>query len=183
MANITFETLGLKVNQDVKVLDFNGEKIEVVEYLPIQKRLKLISEALSNALSEDTEGFYNPIKLTVFIAIAAVEAYTNIEFTEEEKEEIPYIYDLLESSGLLKVIIEEGIGEMEYNDLLIQVEACMRSITSFNNSFYGVIKNIGSNKDMLNFDVEKIQALLKEAKDPESLKLLKEIAPLLGQNL
>lgn len=183
MANITFKTLGLKVNQDVKVLEFNGEKIEVVEYLSIQKRLKLISEVLSNALSEDTEGFYNPVKLTVFTAIAAVEAYTNIEFTEEEKEDIPYIYDLLESSGLLKIIIEEGIGEMEYNDLLIQVEACMRSITSFNSSFYGVIKNIGSNKDILNFDVEKIQALLGEVKDPESLKLLKEIAPLLGQNL
>ena len=70
MANIAFETLGLKVNQDVKILDFNGEKIEVVQYLPIQKRLELISEVLSNALSEDTEGYYNPIKLEVFTAIA-----------------------------------------------------------------------------------------------------------------
>ena len=183
MANITLESLGIEVNQEVKHITFNNCDIEVVKYLPIQKRLKLISEVLSNALSEDTEGFYNPIKLTVFTAIAAVEAYTDIEFTEEEKEEIPYIYDLLESSGLLKVIIEEGIGEMEYNDLLIQVETCMRSITTFNNSFYGVIKNIGSNKDILNFDVEKIQTLLREVKDPESLKLLKEIAPLLGQNL
>ena len=180
MTNITLESLGLKVNQEVKILDFNGEKIEVVQYLPIQKKLELISEVLSNALSEDTEGFYNPIKLEVFTAIAAVEAYTNIKFTEEEKEEIPYIYDLLESSGLLKVIIEEGIGDMEYSDLLIQIEACMRAITSFNNSFYGVIKNIGANKDIVNFDIEELQ---KKLQDPESLALLKEIAPLLGQNI
>lgn len=180
MANITFESLGIKANQEVKHITFNDCDIEVIKYLPIQKRLELISEVLNNALSEDTEGFYNPVKLTVFTAIAAVEAYTNIEFTEEEKEEIPYIYDLLESSGLLRVIIEKGIGDMEYNDLLIQIEVCMRAITNFNNSFYGVIKNIGANKDIVNIDLAELQA---KFEDPETLGLLKEIAPLLGQNL
>lgn len=180
MANIAFEAFGLKVNQDVKILDFNGEKIEVVQYLPIQKRLELISEVLSNALSEDTEGYYNPIKLEVFAAIAAVEAYTNIEFSEKDKEDIPHLYDLLKTSDLLRLITVEGIGEMKYSTLLCEIEACMRAITTFNNSFYGIIKNIGANKDIVNFDIEELQ---KKLQDPESLKLLKEIAPLLGQNL
>ena len=180
MANITFESFGLTVDQKVKIFDFNGQKIEVVQYLPIQKKLELISEVLSNALSEDTEGYYNPIKLEVFTAIAAMEAYTNIEFSEKDKEDIPHLYDLLETSNLLKLIITEGIGEMEYGDLLIQVETCMRAITTFNNSFYGIIKNIGANKDIVNFDIEELQ---KKLQDPESLTLLKEIAPLLGQNL
>lgn len=179
MANITFESLDLTVNQEVKILDFNEYKIEVVQYLPIQKRLELISEVLSNALSEDTEGFYNPIKLEVFTAVAAVEAYTNIEFTEEEKQDIPTIYDKLQSSGLLNIIVENGIGEHEFFVLSTQVEACMRAINTFNNSFYGVIKNIGNNSDIVNLDIER---LLTTIKDPESLKLLKEIAPLLGQN-
>ena len=56
----------------------------------------------------------------------------------------------------------------------------MRAITTFNNSFYWVIKNIGANKDIVNFDIEELQ---KKLQDPESLALLKEIAPLLGQNL
>lgn len=180
MANIAFESLGLKVNQDVKFLDFNEEKIEVVQYLPIQKKLELISEVLSNALSEDTEGYYNPIKLEVFTAIAAIESYTNIEFSEKDKENIPHLYDLLKTSGLLKLIITEGIGELEYDELFFEVEACMRAITTFNNSFYGIIKNIGANRDIVNFDIGELQ---KKLQDPESLALLKEIAPLLGQNL
>lgn len=184
MANITLKNLGVEtVNQEVIILDFNNEKIEVLKYLPVQKKLEMISEVLSNALSEDTEGFYNPIKLEVFAAIAVIEAYTNIEFSEEEKEDIPHLYDLLKTSDLLRLITVEGIGEMKYSTLLCEIEACMRAITAFNNSFYGVIKNIGSNKDILNFDIEKVQTLLREIKDPESLKLLKEIAPLLGQNL
>ena len=165
MANITLKNLGVEtVNQEIITLDFNNEKIEV----------------LSNALSEDTEGFYNPIKLEVFVAIAAIEAYTNIEFTEEEKEDIPRLYDLLKTSGLLGLIAAEGIGETEYSTLLYEIESCMRAINTFNNSFYGVIKNIGANKDIVNFDIEEIQ---KKLKDPESLALLKEIAPLLGQNV
>lgn len=183
MANITLESLGIEVNQEVKHITFNNCDIEVVEYLPIQKRLEVISEVLSNALSEDTEGYYNPIKLEVFTAIAAVETYTNIEFSEKDKEDIPHLYDLLKTSGLLKLIIAEGIGGLEYDELLLDVQTCMRAITTFNNSFYGIIKNIGANKDIVNFDVEKIQTLLREIKDPESLKLLKEITPLLGQNL
>ena len=181
MANITLKNLGVEtVNQEIITLDFNNEKIEVLKYLPIQKKLEMISEVLSNALSEDTEGFYNPIKLEVFAAIAAIEAYTNIEFSEEEKEDIPHLYDLLKTSGLLKLITSEGIGEMKYSTLLCEIEACMRAIVTFNNSFYGVVKNIGANKDIVNFDIEEIQ---KKLQDPESLTLLKEIAPLLGQNL
>lgn len=181
MANITLKNLGVEtVNQEIITLDFNNEKIEVLKYLPVQKKLEMISEVLSNALSEDTEGFYNPIKLEVFVAIAAIEAYTNIEFTTEEKEDIPYLYDLLKTSDLLRLITSEGIGEMQYSTLLCEIEACMRAITTFNNSFYGVIKNIGANKDIVNFDIEELQ---KKLQDPESLALLKEIAPLLGQNL
>lgn len=181
MVNITLKNLGVEtVNQEIITLDFNNEKIEVLKYLPVQKKLEMISEVLSNALSEDTEGFYNPIKLEVFAAIAAIEAYTNIKFSEEEKEDIPHLYDLLKTSDLLRLITVEGIGEMKYSTLLCEIEACMRAITTFNNSFYGVIKNIGANKDIVNFDIEELQ---KKLQDPESLALLKEIAPLLGQNL
>lgn len=181
MANITLKNLGVEtVNQEVITLDFNNEKIEVLKYLPVQKKLEMISEVLSNALSEDTEGFYNPIKLEVFAAISVIEAYTNIKFSEEEKEDIPHLYDLLKTSDLLRLITVEGIGEMKYSTLLCEIEACMRAITVFNNSFYGVIKNIGANKDIVNFDIEELR---KKLQDPESLALLKEIAPLLGQNL
>ena len=72
------------------------------------------------------------------------------------------------------------IVKLEYDELFFEVEACMRAITTFNNSFYGIIKNIGANRDIVNFDIGELQ---KKLQDPESLALLKEIAPLLGQNL
>lgn len=176
----TIESLGLEVNQQEQILNFKDKEISVKEYLSIQDKLKLISEVLSNALSEDTEGFYNPVKLEVFADVAIVEAYTNIEYSEEDREDISGLYDKLKSSGLLDLIIEEGIGNPYYYELRIQIENCMKAINSFNNSFYGVIKTIGANRDIVNFDITELQEKLK---DPESLKILKEIAPLLGQNL
>jgi hypothetical protein len=50
MAKISFTKLGLKVNQEIKTIEYNGQIIEVKQYLPIQDKLQLISDIINQAM-------------------------------------------------------------------------------------------------------------------------------------
>ena len=43
MAKLAFSKLSLKVNNDVKTINFNEQTIEVKQYLPVNDKLELIS--------------------------------------------------------------------------------------------------------------------------------------------
>ena len=43
MAKVSLTKLGLKVNQDIKTIEFNEQIIEVKQYLPINNKLELIN--------------------------------------------------------------------------------------------------------------------------------------------
>ena len=86
MAKLTFTKLGLKTNSDVETLEFNEQIIEVKQYLPVNDKLTLISEVINN--SADENNFANPVKVEVYTTIAIVETYTNITFTDKQKEDV-----------------------------------------------------------------------------------------------
>ena len=179
MAKLSFTKLGLKPNQDIKTIEFNNQIIEIKEYVSIQTKLQMISNVINSSLSEDTEGFYNPVKLEVFLALEIIENYTNIGFTDKQKEDIVKLYDLLEGNGLLDMIYQ-AIGDTEITELQSRTKSCVKAIYEHAHSLYGILKSIGDNKELLNLNIEEIVAKIK---DPEALKTLKEIAPLLGQNI
>ena len=84
MAKLAFTKLGLKVNDEIKTIEFNEQAVEVKQYLPVNEKLEVIAEVLNN--SADDNNFANPVKVDVYTAIAVLEAYTNISFTEKQKE-------------------------------------------------------------------------------------------------
>ena len=61
MAKISFTKLGLKPNNKVKTLEIGELIIEVKQYLPVEKKLELITNVLE--LSHDSNNFSNPIKV------------------------------------------------------------------------------------------------------------------------
>ena len=87
MAKLAFTKLGLKTNTDIETLEFNEQTIEIKQYLPVNDKLTLISEVINN--SADENNFANPVKVEVYVTIAIIEAYTNITFTDKQKEDIP----------------------------------------------------------------------------------------------
>ena len=101
MAKVSLTKLGLKVNQDVKIVDFNEQDIEVKQYLPVNEKLELISNVIN--LSHDDNNFANPVKISIFTTLEIMYAYTNINFTEKQKEDPSKLYDMLISSGLVKL--------------------------------------------------------------------------------
>ena len=81
----------------VEILKFNGMNIEVKQYLPINDKLRLIGDVIN--LSADENNFSNPVKIDMFTVIEIIEYYTNINFTEKQREDYAKLYDLIFGSG------------------------------------------------------------------------------------
>ena len=176
MAKIGLTKLGLtKVNQEIKEIEFNGQKIEVKEYLPINDKLELMSTVINLSMAGNV--FANPVQIEVYTVLQIFEYYTNINFTEKQKEDICKLYDLLIGSGL-KNIIFENIDSKEIEYIINGIKDSIEALYKYQNSVVGVLESISANYSNVNFDLEQI---MDKVKDPESLALIKQLLPLLGR--
>jgi hypothetical protein len=105
MAKVAFSKLKCKINEEVKVIDFNGEKIEVKQYLPLSDKLNLITKIIELA-HEDNYNYSNPIKIDTYTNIEILFAYTNISFTDKIRNDIEKLYDSCASSGLFEKVFD-----------------------------------------------------------------------------
>ena len=174
MAKVAFTKLGLKVNTDIKTIDFNEQKIEVKQYLPISDKLDLIAKVIN--LSADDNNFANPIKVEVYSTITIIEAYTNITFTEKQKENITKLYDMISSSGMFNVIAE-NIPAEELNNLFVGIEDTIEAVYKYRNSLMGIFENITADYSNLNLEATEIQ---KKLGDPNNMALLRDVLTKLG---
>ena len=176
MAKIGLTKLGLSKDKisSVSTVEWNEQTIEIKQYLPINDKLVLISNVINSAL--DDNNFYNPLKVELFSMLSILESYTNLSFTEKQKEDPCKLYDLLESNGLINAVIN-AIPEEEYETIVEAIEETIKSIYSYNNSIYGILENVGKDYSNLSLDAAEIQ---KKIGDPNNLALLKDIMTKLG---
>ena len=174
MAKVSLTKLGLKVSQDVKNIEFNEQTIEVKQYLPVNDKLELISNVINSA--HDENNFSNPVKVSVFTTLEIMYAYTNINFTEKQKEDPTKLYDMLISSGLVCEVIN-AIPEAEYHEIICGVEDSINAIYTYRNSVMGILDTISMDYSNLDFDATEIQ---KKIGDPENMALLKQVLTKLG---
>ncbi len=174
MAKIAFTKFGCKLNKDVKVVKFNDQEIEVRQYLPVDEKLALIGKIINNS-AEDAK-FYNIGKITVFTTVEMVCTYTNISFTEKQKEDVCKLYDVIVSSGLYDVIFE-AIPEDEYDWILETTMNSIESIYQYQNSILGILDAVSQDYSNLNLDAGVLQ---QQMGNPENLELLKGIMTRLG---
>lgn len=169
MAKVSFSKLGLKVNQDIKTIIFNNQNIEVKQYLPVNEKLELISNVIN--ASHDDNNFANPVKISVFTTLEIMYAYTNINFTDKQKEDPTKLYDMLVSSGLIAAVVN-AIPEAEYHEVLCGVSDSIDAIYTYRNSVMGILEQVSQDYSNLDLDVTKIQEKLA---DPENMEFLKEV--------
>lgn len=174
MAKLAFTKLGLKTNTDIDTFDFNEQTIEVKQYLSVNDKLALISEVINN--SADNNSFTNPVKIEVYATIAIIEAYTNITFTDKQKEDITKLYDKLVSSELYQNILHKIPAE-EINSLFDALRKSVDAVYNYRNSVMGILENISTDYSNLDLDASAIQAKLA---DPENMALLKSVLTKLG---
>lgn len=174
MAKVSLTKLGLKVNQDIKTIEFNEQTIEVKQYLPVNDKLELISNVIN--ASHDENNFSNPVKVSVFTTLEIMYAYTNINFTDKQKEDPTKLYDMLISSGLVAAVVN-AIPETEYHEVLCGVTDSIDAIYTYRNSILGILESAVADYGNLNFDAEEIQ---KKLGDPDNMAFLKEVLTKLG---
>lgn len=176
MAKVAFSKFGLKPNSEIKTITWGGQDIEVIQYLPVQKKLALIGRVISQAHEQDAN-YSNPVKIDVFTSLEIVFEYTNITFTDKQKEDIPKLYDIIFSSGLLNAVID-AIPMDEYDIILTGVSDSIEAIYKYQNSALGILELLkGDMESIENIDVEGMKKALTEIADSN---LMKEIVPLLG---
>ena len=174
MAKVSLTKLGLKVNQDVKNIEFNGQIIEVKQYLPINEKLELISSVINSAADENN--FSNPVKENVFLTLEILYHYTNINFTDKQKEDPVKLYDLVVSSGLVNKVTDL-IPEEELDEVINGVAQSVKAIYTYRNSVLGILESISQDYSALNLDATEIQQKLA---DPDNMALLKQVLTKLG---
>ena len=175
MAKVPFNKLKCKINEDSIPVKIGEETIAVRQYLPVQEKLALIGRVVEFAHDAD-RNFSNPVKADIFKELELVFAYTNIAFTDKQKEDIPKLYDMLASSGVLAQILE-AIPEEERTTISYGVIDSVEAIYKYQNSVLGLLDIIATDYSALDLDITKIQDKIK---NPENLTLLKDIITKLG---
>ena len=174
MAKVSFTKLGLTKNQEVKIVNWNEQDIEVKQYLPVNEKLTLISNVLNNA--HDENNFSNPVKVNLFTALEIMYAYTNINFTDKQKEDPVKLYDLLSGSKLYDKIVE-NIPVEEYLNVVNGIDKTIDAVYTYRNSVMGILDTISNDYSNLNLDASEIQ---KKLADPENMELLRSALTKLG---
>lgn len=175
MAKVSFTKLGLKVNQEIKTIKWNGQIIDIKQYIPVSDKLVLMSNVIN--LSYDTQtNFSNHTKIDVYTKLNIVEAYTNINFTDKQKENVCKLYDLFVSSGLMELILS-NIPQQEINEITVGIEQSVKALYAYQNSAMGILDVIKSDYSNLDLDATMIQ---EKIANPENLSLLKDIIDKLG---
>lgn len=171
---ITFTKLALKKQDKSVIIDIGDAEVEVKQYLPIEDKIKIVESVLRN--SADDNNFANPIKVEVYFNLEIIYNYTNITFTEKQKENPTKLYDLLEENGIFEAVIA-AIPEREYSNLLSWAEEVIDAFYKYRNSAMGIMEQISTDYSDMNLDATQIQ---EKIADPNNLSLLKDVMTKLG---
>lgn len=175
MAKVAFTKLGLKKKDEVKTVNINNNIIEVKQYLPINDKLALISRVI-NLSHDSSNNFANPVQVEVIGTIEIIIAYTNLSFTEKQKEDYAKLYDLLEENGITKDLIG-AIPEDEYAFLIDGINDSIEAVYKYQNSILGILETVSQDYSNLELDATKIQ---EKMANPDNLAMLKDVLTKLG---
>lgn len=179
MAKVPFSKLQASVNSGNEIRFYRnktGEQInyEVKTYLPFKDKLDLVSRIINYSL--DDNGFYNPMRVQMFMTLEIVFTYTNLSFTDKQKEDLFKLYDILVSTGIFADVLD-AIPNSEYEKVYEGVWTTIDSIYAYKNSVMGILDNVVNDYSNLELDAANLQ---KSIADPENLELLRAVLAKLG---
>lgn len=175
MAKLAFSKLGLKLKNDVYDLVYQDQTIEVKAYLSIQDKLNIIENAIKLENEYNLNTFVNIPMLEMFTHLEILYAYTNLSFTEKQKEDFVKLYDLLNSNGVFAKLFD--LIKDEYNYIMESTLNTAIKAYEYKNSVYGILNSLQNDYSNLNLDAESIR---EKIADPENMDLLKQVLAKLG---
>ena len=138
MAKVTFASLKLKIKDEIKTININDKEVEVKQYLTAEDKYDLIMISLQQAKEN---GIYNDFKLDMFLHLNIVFMYTNLTFTDKQRENLPNLYDILETNDIIEMVIS-AIPENEIKIIYEEVNEIKKSLITYENSVAGIVNNL-----------------------------------------
>lgn len=179
MAKVPFSKLDVKINGSDCINTYyntKGEEVEyeIKQYLPLKEKIELVQRIINQSV--DDNGFYNPMRVKMYMVLEIVYAYTNLSFTAKQKEDPFKLYDLLVSTGIFHDIVDH-IRDKDWLEIQENVWKTIENIYAYRNSVMGILENISADYSNLNLDATEIQ---KKLADPDNMALLKDVLTKLG---
>lgn len=138
MKKVSYANLKLKVDSSVDTFDFCGNQIEVLKYLPMEDKYDLIMITLQKA---EEDGIYNPLKLDMYFHLHLVYMYTNLSFTDKQREDESKLYDCLKSNGFIYQFMNV-LEDEEYNYLFEMMQDVVDWRMSYRNTAAAVLQSL-----------------------------------------
>lgn len=179
MAKVPFSKLQAKIDNEVTKNFYSnlaGEEIyyEVRHYLPLMDKLELVSSIINQSI--DDNGFYNPMRVKLYMTLEVVYAYTNLSFTDKMKEDPFKLYDILISTGIFADIINV-IREKDWKEIQENVWETIKNIYAYRNSMMGILESVSADYSQLDLDATEIKNKLA---DKDNMTLLRDVLAKLG---
>lgn len=138
---ISYANMKLKTNTLVNTFNFCGQTIEVLKYLPARDKYDLLMITLQQSQQGN---IYNEFKLNLYFELNLVYMYTNISFTDKQREDEFKLYDTLKSNGFFELFYS-AIEPSEYEDLFKQMIELKTALEKNNISIANIINNLIEN--------------------------------------
>ena len=120
--------------------------------------------------------FLNEFAFHMYMDLAIVFNYTNLSFTDKQKEDLYKLYDLLIGSGFIKEL-KKQVDCNQTDDLEVYTYETLNEYYKYHNSVYGIMDAMNQNYSNLNLDINELQDKIS---NPESLSLVKDILTKMG---
>lgn len=165
MAKVSYANMKLKTNENIKEVQLGQTKIEVKQYLPVEEKYSFLNIVLQNSLENDV---YHPVKVDMYFHLYLVYLYTNINFTDKQKEDESKLFDVLLTNGIIEGVITT-MPEAEYNMLVNLLNQMIEKNEKYKTTFAGVIGKFindlpaqadAAMKIVENFDPNKFQEVI-----------------------
>lgn len=169
-----FKDMNLKVNKSLKVIKVNGIDVAVDQYLPAEDKNAILEIAMQQA---DQGTILNTFMLDAIFHTYLVIKYTDIQFDAEELQDIPALYDVLDSNGVISAVVA-AIPAEEYESLRKYLLEMVDNYLTYRNSARALVENLA-------FFAPTAAEKLKEVTenfDTEKLKQVVQIADKAGMN-
>ena len=136
---------------EYKEVIWNDNIISVKTYLPVEDKITLIQLVAQQAIED---GIFMPMKVDMYMGMYMIFFYSDLEFTDEEKENVPQLFDEILNSGLYEAIIYS-----------IPSEECKLLYTNLDKYIEKVERHSSSNAYLINRLLEQLPTTMDEVNE------------------
>jgi len=165
MAILNYKDLNLTNKNVIKTFKWGDKDVEIVDYLPVEDKYDIVMITLQKSFEN---GYYNPIKLDMFFHLNLVYAYTNIVFSDEDREDEAELFDKLVGSGFMEEFLK-NFDDKVYEEMAQDIDTIAQADVEYRKSFSSIvakfIEDLPANAEKMkeivdSFDPEKYQAVI-----------------------